>query len=119
MTGKKKLALSCSAVAGVWALIYFILTYFFAGGIPVDSQLIGVIAIFLLIIIAISGILGAYLIRTNKSYVVIEILLVIGIFAGIIRAAILGGFPVFWFLNLNNILLLAAAILLFLEQKSK
>ena len=119
MSGKKKLALMCSGLAGVWALIYYFITYFFAGGIPTASRLIGIIAMFLLIIISITGIVSAYLIRTEKSFIIIEILLIAGVFSGIIRAAIIGSFPIFWFLNINNLLLAVAAIMLFLDYREQ
>ena len=51
----------------------------------------------LLIIISITGIVSAYLIRTEKSFTIIEILLIVGVFSGIIRAAIIGSFSVFCF----------------------
>ena len=119
MSGKKRLALMCSGLAGVWALIYFFITYFFAGGITTASRLIGIIAMVLLIIISITGIVAAYLIRTEKSFAIIEILLVVGLFAGIIRAAIIGSFPIFWFFNINNLLLAVAAIKLLLDNKEQ
>ena len=119
MSRKKRLALMCSGLVGVWALIYYFITYFFAGGIPTATRLIGIVAMVLLIIITIAGIVGAYLIRTKKSFTIIEILLVVGIFAGITRAALIGSFPIFWFLNINNLLLAAAAIMLFLDNKEQ
>lgn len=119
MSGKKKLALMCSSLAGVWALIYYFITYFFARGIPTASRLIGIIAMVLLIIISITGIASAYLIRTEKSFAIIEILLIIGIFSGIIRAAVVNSFPIFWFLNINNLLLAIAAIVLVLDYREQ